>query len=247
MIRIFIDFDGTITSRDVGDALFERFGGSASVTAVQEYREGKISAVECFRRECEACGNVPRKALDEFLDGQEIDQTFIDFVAFCRVRSLGCTIVSDGMDHYIGHILAGNGLHDIEFHSNSLELVPAGDGGSVRFQPHFPNQDETCDRCASCKRNHMLTQSSDDDIIVYVGEGYSDRCPVRFADVVFAKDDLLVYCQSENISYIEYRTFSDIRLRLAKMLDGAPSNEQRIGLRKRRQAELARREIFHGG
>ena len=51
MTYVFIDFDGTITHNDVGDALFERFGGSRSLEAVSDYREGKLSAVECFRKE----------------------------------------------------------------------------------------------------------------------------------------------------------------------------------------------------
>ena len=38
-------------------------------------------------------------------------------------------------------------------------------------------------------------------MIVYVGDGYSDRCPVQYADIVFAKGDLQTYCQEQNISY----------------------------------------------
>jgi 2-hydroxy-3-keto-5-methylthiopentenyl-1-phosphate phosphatase len=90
----------------------------------------------------------------------------------------------------------------------------------------------------------MLSLSADEDIIIYVGEGYSDRCPVRFADVVFAKDDLLRHCQEENISYYAYRQFCDVEERLRQLLAGG---DRKGGLRKRRQAELARREVFLGG
>ena len=41
MIRVFIDFDGTVSRQDVGDAMFERFGGVSSTEAVREYRGGK--------------------------------------------------------------------------------------------------------------------------------------------------------------------------------------------------------------
>ncbi len=243
MIRVFIDFDGTVSRQDVGDAMFERFGGVSSTEAVREYRAEKISATECFRRECTACGDVDRTHLDSFLDGQEIDPTFQAFLAFCRSRGMECAILSDGMDYYIRRILERNGIGDTRFFSNALELKPVTNDGTVRLVPSFPFTDETCDRCACCKRNHMLTLSGDEDVIVYVGEGYSDRCPSRYADVVFAKDDLLAYCRSEKLPCHEYGDFSDVQRTMETLLSGSG----RRPLKKRRQAELARKEVTMGG
>ncbi|MBI1803570.1 MAG: MtnX-like HAD-IB family phosphatase [Ignavibacteriae bacterium] len=241
MVRVFVDFDGTITRPDVGDAMFERFGGKQCSDAVEDYRKGSISAVECYRRESAACGTMDKSVLDSFLDSQEIDETFIAFVAFCCDRSLELTIVSDGMDYYIKRILDRHGLGDVKFYSNHLALVPVNGSAQIRFEPSFPYTDEVCDRCACCKRNHILTHSADEDIVVYVGEGYSDRCPARYADAVFAKDELLKYCMEENISYFEYRTFADVEERLRALLDNPG---KRPALRKRRRAALARREAF---
>lgn len=246
LIKAFIDFDGTISLRDVGDLMFETFGGPRCVRLVQGYRAGSLSAVECFRRECEACGEVDRGSLDAFLDRQEIDPFFDEFVKFCRDRNIGCTIVSDGMDYYVGRILERNGLAGVPFFANRLELLPVDGGAHVRLQPSFPHRDETCDRCACCKRNHILSLSADDDIIVYVGEGYSDRCPARYADVVFAKDELSEYCRESGIPFVPYRTFGDVTQRLAKMID----RKDAIGgvrFQKRRRAELARCDVFLGG
>jgi|ERR1041385_1008086 2,3-diketo-5-methylthio-1-phosphopentane phosphatase len=246
MINIFIDFDGTITRQDVGDAMFEHCGGNQSIQAVNDYRESKISAVECFVRECDACSEVDKSALDDFLDAQEIDPTFKDFIDFCRAQSMTPCILSDGMDYYIKRILVNNGVGDVHFFSNKLDLVPVNGSTRVQFQPSFPYTDEVCDRCACCKRNHMLSLSGDEDVIVYVGEGYSDRCPARYADVVFAKDDLLKYCRQENIPFFEYQSFADIVKRLTLLLN-QHTPAKYPGLRKRRQAELARREAFIGG
>jgi 2,3-diketo-5-methylthio-1-phosphopentane phosphatase len=246
MIRAFIDFDGTISRNDVGDLMFETFGGRGSVAAVQEYLAGSLSAVDCFRRECEACGDVDRKALDALLDAQEIDATFPDFLKESRARGVECTILSDGMDYYLARILARHGLSDVPFFANHLDLDPAAGANAVRFRPSFPYRDETCDRCACSKRNHILALSADDDLIVYVGEGYSDRCPARYADVVFAKDDLRDYCRGAGIPFVPYETFGDVSRRLGKMID----RNEAIGgvrLRKRRRAELERCEVFLGG
>ncbi len=247
MIRIFSDFDGTITRQDVGDAMFERFGGERCKEIVQEYRDGTISAVQCFRNECEACGTVHRDELNRFLDEQEIDRTFIDFVRYYRDAGLVCYIVSDGMDYYIRRILNRHGVGDVPFFANVLQFVAEESTGKVRFEPTFPYRDETCSRCACCKRNHLLTMSADDDLILYIGEGYSDRCPARYADVVFAKDDLLRYCREENISFYEYRTFADVTQRLQQVLANKRPDGSIAGLHKRRRAELARRDVFIGG
>lgn len=247
MMRVFSDFEGTITLHDVGDAMFERFGGDRCRRIVREYREGRMSAVDCFRNECGACGPVNLADLDSFLDEQPIDRTFIEFVRFYRAEGLACYVVSDGMDYYIKRILDRCGAKDVPFFANVLQFIPVDGTERVRFQPRFPYRDEVCDRCACCKRNHLLTMSADDDIIVYIGEGYSDRCPARYADIVFAKDDLLRYCRDENISYYEYDNFSDIIRRLRNILAARHPDGSFAGLRKRRRAEIARRDIYLGG
>jgi 2-hydroxy-3-keto-5-methylthiopentenyl-1-phosphate phosphatase len=245
MINIFIDFDGTITTQDVGDAMFETFGGRKCLDFIGEYRDGDISAVECFRRECAECTGTDKNALDTFLDSQKIDSTFSEFLEFCSTNKFQYFVLSDGMDYYIDRILSRHQITGVSYFSNHLDLVPMNGDSKIMFQPSFPFTDETCDRCACCKRNKMLTLSADEDVIIYIGEGYSDRCPVRYADIVFAKDELLNYCRRENISYFEYRTFADVMTRLKSMAENKQTKKH-FGLKKHRQAQLAARELFIG-
>jgi len=249
MIRIYTDFDGTITRGDVGDDLFERFGGEASVNAVAQYRDGSLSAVGCFRAECAACGEVDERELDAFLRSRRIDESFGDFVRWCRDRGFPLMILSDGMDAYIDRILARHGLSGVEVRANHLDLAPAKAPGAVTFVPSFPYTDEECDRCACCKRNQMLTESADEDVLVYIGEGYSDRCPAGYADLVFAKDDLLRWCRENSVACYEYASFGDISARLGKMIpaDGSHANGRGPGLPRRRRAATERRDLYLGG
>jgi len=246
MVKIFIDFDGTITRKDVGDALFEKFGGSVCKSYVGEYRRGAIPAVACFRLESEACGEINIDELDEFIRSQEIDASVREFLSFCSQSGFECFIVSDGMDYYIEKILKHHGIGPIPFYANQLELNPAGRAGKFTLNPSFPQTDEECDRCACCKRNIMLTRSADEDLIVYIGEGYSDLCPVKYADVVFAKDELLSYCRREKIPHSGYDSFSDV-LRIMKEKTVKNKDTAKIKLKKRRQAQLACRDVFIGG
>lgn len=234
--KLFIDFDGTVTREDIGEAFFLHFGGPSCGEHVREYREGRISASECFRRETAAIGSLTLDEADRFLRTKPIVEGFLEFVRFCRELRLEIHIVSDGLDFYIRRILEHHGVGGLSLYSNKLELEDLGRG---RFRPTivYPYRAEGCDRCACCKRNVLLSLSGEEDIVGYIGEGYSDRCAVQYADVVFAKDDLQRFCQQENISYYPYQDFFDVQARVDTLLS-------RKNLRKRRRAELKRREAF---
>ena len=246
MVKIFIDFDGTVTKKDVGDELFRVFSRTSIESYLAEYRRGNLSAVSCYRLQAESCGSLNRRNLDDLISEQEIDSSVLDFFDFCRQNGMECRIVSDGMDYYIKKILNKSGLGRVPFYANRLELVPYDSDGRVCMKISFPYTDEECDRCACCKRNIMLTRCADEDLIMYIGEGYSDRCPVRYADVVFAKDELRRFCQHNKIPHFEYKSFSDI-IRFLNEFRCGTVRELTKRFKKRRQAQIACRDVFIGG
>ena len=238
MVRVFCDFDGTVASEDIGNRLFRHFAGSKAEEIVKGYLDGSKTAAECLTQECAAVGLVTEESLDKFVAQFSLDPHFSGFVRFCSHREIPLTIVSDGLDFYVERLLRKHGLEDLTWFANHLELIK--EGNSSRLVPEFPYTDSECTQCGNCKRNHMLTMSGEDDIIMYVGDGISDRCPVRYADIVFAKRDLIKYCEEENITFHEFSTFLDVQERLEKIL-------QQKRIRKRREAEMARKEIFMQG
>jgi 2-hydroxy-3-keto-5-methylthiopentenyl-1-phosphate phosphatase len=238
MIRVYSDFDGTIARRNVGDLLFRRFAGSRAGEIAQHYVDGTMTARECLTLECDAVESVTPFELGTFVDEIELDPTFKGFVEFCRHRSIPLVVLSDGLDFYVERLLKKYGFEGVPFFSNHLDFGRRG--GATKMVLSFQHTDAECLLCGNCKRNHLLTLSGDDDVIVYIGDGMSDRCPVRFADVVFAKGGLIGYCQEQNITYHEFRDFSDVISRLETLL-------QRKRIRKRREAEMARREVFAQG
>ncbi|MDL1892011.1 2-hydroxy-3-keto-5-methylthiopentenyl-1-phosphate phosphatase [Sphingobacteriales bacterium CHB3] len=234
-LKIFVDFDGTITRQDVGNAFFREFSGERCSGYVAEYKAEKISAKELFRQEVAAIGVLDEGRAEDFLFSQPIDDSFKSFVEFCRARAIAFHVVSDGLDYYIRKILSHNGIDGVSFFANKLEAVR--ENGIARLDISFPFDHAECTRCACCKRNIMLTHAGEEDIIVYIGEGYSDRCPAQYADVVFAKEELQKFCQEKNISYFLYSSFDDVVERMEDILS-------RKRPKKRREAEMKRREAF---
>jgi 2,3-diketo-5-methylthio-1-phosphopentane phosphatase len=232
---VFTDFDGTIAVHDIGDAMFERFGDIGICSkSFQEYRSGAIGARDCWRKGFATMPPITREVFTEFALQQPADAHFREFVEYCEAHQIPVTILSDGFDAYIEPVMERESLERLPRFTNRLQFNA---DGSV--EPIFPYTDAECSRCANCKRNHLLTRSSDDQVIVYIGDGISDRCPVQYADVVFAKDSLVAFCETQNITFHRFNDFSEILKVFRPMVETARP-------RKRRTAELARKSVFMG-
>lgn len=229
--KIFIDFDGTITTTDVGEGIFRQFGNSERVNKIiEDLLNDKISARDSWIELCDSVESVTKKELDDFIDQVEIDSTFTDFINFCRENEIDHYILSDGFDYYLKRILARENI-DTEYFANALSV------SDNKLIPSFPYLDFDFSSSANCKRNHIINNSSDDDYTVFIGDGNSDKYTVQYCDFVFAKDDLLKFCEKERISYFPFNNFDDVKQIMTKLLS-------KKRLKKRHQAELKRREAY---
>lgn len=234
--KIFVDFDGTISKTDVGEAMFLKFGDvEKSKVWIDEWLHQKINSAELWRLLCGSVHNFNEKEFDLFLDEIEIDPSFKKFVGYCEKEGFELRVLSDGFDYYIQKILRREGLDHLEIYSNQLTI-----NEEKKLIPHFPFTDEECLQCANCKRNHLLNFSGDDDYTFYIGDGNTDICPVQFCDFIFAKNSLLRFCEINRITYFPYSTFADVIKKIDEL-------KEKKRLRKRHQAELKRREVFMAG
>lgn len=232
---VFSDFDGTIAVNDIGDAMFERFGDLEICTkSFHDYRNGVIDARDCWRLGCSTFPPIGKKEFTEFALAQDVDTHFNGFVEYCELHNIPVTVLSDGFDAYIDPVLKREKLDKLPRFTNVLHF---NDDGTI--EPLFPYTDAECMRCANCKRNHVITRSGDDQVIVYIGDGISDRCPVQYADVVFAKNALVQYCEEQNITFHRFENFFDVLKSFRRMVETTKP-------KKRRTAELARKSVFTG-
>jgi 2-hydroxy-3-keto-5-methylthiopentenyl-1-phosphate phosphatase len=234
--KIFVDFDGTIAQKDIGEEMFLRFGDVDKVNEIaQQWINSKIKATDTWTATCGTVEGFNHDEFDNFLGSIQIDPGFKKFVEWCSDKKHELRILSDGFDYYINKFMKREELHNVEVHTNKLAF-----GDKNKLQPSFPYTDEECTKCANCKRNHILNFTSEDDYTVYVGDGFTDFCPSQFCDFIFAKNSLLKYCEVNRITYFPYTTFNDVIKKLDEL-----SEKKR--LRKRHQAELKRREVFIQG
>ena len=214
-ITIISDFDGTISERDIGHHFFGTFIPDKEQwqELLRRWKFGLVSSKECLEREI-SWVKARRKDLDQFIGNETLDPYFKDFVDFCNRRRFDILILSDGLDYYIDYLLMKFGLGFLRFKANKL-VLRNGNISGIAF-PYYNMME--CTMCANCKKYHLEQLKEEDHYIIYVGNGFSDRCPAGYADMVLAKGDLLDHCQQEEIDCIPFRNFRDVERELTTRL-----------------------------
>ena len=211
-LNIFCDFDGTISRLDTVDFILGRFASKEWEDIERQWNNGEIGSGECMRRQISLI-NASLQQLDSALDELKIDEAFPDFVKFCDQHDLSLTIVSDGVDYFIRHILSCYKICDLTIIANKL-IVSEG----CSYELQNLTSSSPCKSMSGVCKCSIVKESK--NMLVYVGDGRSDFCVADKAEVVFAKDKLALYCQENNISYIPYMNFADVKMHLQIILSG---------------------------
>jgi len=235
-IKVFVDFDGTITRKDVGASIFLNFGDMQLIEPiVKRIDSGEISGSEGWKELFMLLPHVPKSDLDEFINSVEIDSSFHNFAEFLNANGIEYYVLSDGFDYYIEKIFNRENILGIKYFSNRLFYNAMGE-----METEYPYRDEECKECANCKRDHLLMHSADEEYTIYIGNGSSDRCPAQYCDFIFAKDSLLRFCEKERISFSPFDSFNDVQKKMSAIV-------AKKRLKKRHQAELKRRAAYLQG
>jgi 2-hydroxy-3-keto-5-methylthiopentenyl-1-phosphate phosphatase len=112
-------------------------------------------------------------------------------------------VVSSGLHELIEPVLAREEV-EVELVANRVD--PRPDGWRVRWR------DQTvCSVCGQpCKRVFLPA----DGPVVFVGDGYSDRCAALAADRVFARRGLAEYLDEQGIAYEPFDDLHEIGVAL---------------------------------
>ena len=201
---VLTDFDGTVTRTDVAVGILEEFAPSEWWEIEELHRARKIGTRETMVRQF-ALVRARETDLLRFVDRTvTMDQTFREFVAFCRSRGYVLEIVSEGLDLYVRYLLR---KWDIEVPVRTNHAVT--EDGHVRIE--YPWADATCTLCGTCKLLRLFELRANGYRTAYVGDGHSDLCPAIEADLVFAKAELASLCREEEIEFVPFDDFSDVQ------------------------------------
>jgi 2-hydroxy-3-keto-5-methylthiopentenyl-1-phosphate phosphatase len=200
---VVVDFDGTITRKDLLDTIARDFGDPAVYQEVEEgLHEGRMPLSEVIAREFEPVTAPLDEVVRWVLENADIRPGFREFVQRAQASGWHVRVVSSGFHELIEPVLAHEGV-EVEVHANRVDARPDG----WRVQWRYPAD---CDHCGeSCKRS--LVPSGE---VVYVGDGISDRCAALAADRVFATRGLASYLDEHGVPYEPFDDFHEIAARL---------------------------------
>jgi 2,3-diketo-5-methylthio-1-phosphopentane phosphatase len=208
--KLFLDFDGTISERDVIDAILEKYADERWLVYESKWRAGQIGSRACLAAQMELV-RATRRELDLLVDSIELDEGLSDLLQFCARHQIPTHIVSDGFDYCINRLLSRI-TPGLIVRVCASHLEPKG-----REQWHvtFPFFSSACAHgCATCKPAVMSLLNMKNAPSIFVGDGLSDRYAAAAADVVFAKKGLATYCSEEQLPYLPYETLSDVKAHL---------------------------------
>jgi 2-hydroxy-3-keto-5-methylthiopentenyl-1-phosphate phosphatase len=213
-VSVLVDYDGTVSRRDVGDLLLERHVADQALVGEMDraYDDGRLGSRDLIRWDMEV---LPRDARLLRTEAAAIpqDETFPAFVRAARAAGAIVEIVSDGLGFYVASNLArlDPALADLPVATNA-NRVDGPDGVS------FPYGHPECHVCGTCKRERVRLHGAGGRAVVFVGDGTSDRYAAHHADVVFAKDALLAWGRATGRHFIAWERFSEIEAWLAGAL-----------------------------
>ncbi len=198
------DFDGTASIKDVGDAIVKKFVGPNCWTDLDtSISQQKLTAKDAYEI-VYAKMNVSDKDLTDFVLGFELDPGFETAAQLFVDRGLPVLILSDGFDYYIDRILKRDGLEWVPRIANELTV------DTLTAKPSFPHHGLlNCFYCGNCKTYHLQQLKAKGYKIAYFGDGHTDCCAAKNADLVFAKDYLARYLTQKGIDFIPFSSYAD--------------------------------------
>ena len=214
-MSILVDYDGTVSRRDIGDVLLTEhaLADQAEVMARDaDYDAGRAGSRELMQWDMEI---LPRdgELLRSVAASIPQDETFPAFVEAVRESGAALEIVSDGLGFYVASNLArlGPALEELPIATNENDVEGTG-------KMTFPYGHPACHVCGTCKRERVRAHAAGGRVVVFVGDGQSDRYAAHHADVVWAKDALLAWGRSTGRRFHAWDRFAEIEAWLRSAL-----------------------------
>jgi len=210
-LRIYSDFDGTITQKDTLMFLAEHLGGGLQMVEAigRLIREGKISLRDGIAAEMRSIRAPFAEAVRLLQANVALDPGFPRFAKWCVEQQVPLTVLSAGFKEIIDLFLPAEDYSELEVIANSVQPDETR-GWQCAFRDETPFGHDKSKILREARKRKSY--------VAFIGDGLSDRPPARVADEVFAKHSLFEYCQAHGITCHEFKDFDEIRELLAARL-----------------------------
>ena len=208
---VLVDFDGTACAHDVAEHLLIEFGDPSWAEYDAAWERGELDSRRVIAAQASMLGAPMETMLAFALDHCPIEPTFPGFVRWLATEGVPVTVVSDGFGFYIEPILRAGGIDGVPVITNTWSA-------NGRDRVRFDNGHVECIGCGTCKMDAVLGARQRGSV-AFVGDGASDRYGALYADVAFAKDALVEIARADNVPFLPWGSFDDVRAQLEGLRD----------------------------
>ncbi len=205
-LLIACDFDGTITRRDTLHLIVARYGDGGLWERIEpRLRAGELTLEQAMQMEFAGVRATPGHVRELVLREAGLRAGFPEFVAWARGRGHRLVVVSSGFRSVIDAVLERAGLGHLEVASHEAEFTPRG----TRLV--WADRGERCAVCGRrCKRHDVRARRAGEPLVL-IGDGVSDRCVARMADIVFARAHLARDLAIDGVDFTPFEGFDEVR------------------------------------
>ena len=202
-LALLVDYDGTIALTDVSDTVMAEYVAGGWEAEAAEYDAGRIGSRRLMDLEMAMVDSDPAD-LFATAAAQPHDPGFVPLVRTAQAAGIPVEIVSDGFGFFIEPAMAALGVPELPI--VTARTTFQGRRASIAY----PNGNERCLVCGTCKRDRVLAQRAAGRRVVFIGDGESDRYAAGYSDVVFAKRSLVRICLEAGWPFERWTEFREI-------------------------------------
>jgi 2,3-diketo-5-methylthio-1-phosphopentane phosphatase len=221
-ITLVLDFDGTLTLRDIGHAVCKHFlDEEARLPPIAAWMRGELSLGEAQAQIWPRVRAPEAEVLAYVAEVGTLRAGVDELLSTARERGWHVVIASGGFDFYLRHLLGERLRVD-----PAPELISnRGRFGASGIEVQFPHVDPSCRTCAVCKGVVLdrLRQRHPQRPLIFVGDGLTDRCAMGRADRLFAVagGELESHCREAGAPCETFTDLGEVARALSRMSPAA--------------------------
>lgn len=193
-MNVVLDWDGTVTERDSLDMVLAQFGDPRMYDEAERALGNGWTLQQVMDHEFSGLKAPLAEVVAWLIEHVRVRRGFAAFA-----REFDPVILSSSFVETIGPVLTRESV-DVEIVANRVDAHH--DGWQIRWR-----DDTVCAHCSEiCKRGSLPQNGA----VVFVGDGYSDRCAALAADRVFARDELATYLDDRGVAYEPFEDFDQL-------------------------------------
>jgi 2-hydroxy-3-keto-5-methylthiopentenyl-1-phosphate phosphatase len=210
---VFCDFDGTITACETFVGALKRFAPLLSNELIPKILSKEITLRQGVRQILESIpSSVYPDELLQFVQDKPIRAGLSSLIDYLDSQQIPFIVVSGGLRCLVEAILKHENLLercskiyaiDIDKTNETLKVLSDWESGNELL----------------AKVNIIKHECQNNEKIIVIGDSITDLNASKCADLVFARDGLCDYLKEENIEFIKWIDFEDIKSKLQQIED----------------------------